>query len=255
MRPFADIHRGHVCCDEKVLKRELDRLDDNSLIWGLGDWFDGIVTKDLKRYRKSSDATAGDAILDEARDMLYRDFNKAPGRILGLHSGNHEDTILEKCGTNLVAELARMLSTDRDPVPFFGYHSLTRLVFHDKNTRSRSVIIRTHHGFGGPATTPGAYINRFRNDVAAYDADIYLYGHVHVCKADILPRHVLCGNRVIAYPRYVVLCGTFLNTLTDSPNVVYSDKKGYIPIIPQCPVIYLKPDRDKVKIRVDATTG
>ena len=67
--PFFDPHFGNAHCDEKAAKKFLKESDKNTYIICGGDLADAIVTKDI-RYRKASDATAGDDIVDEQVDKL-----------------------------------------------------------------------------------------------------------------------------------------------------------------------------------------
>ena len=55
--PISDIHYGHKSCDVQKLKRDLaQKVDERTIIFGLGDWADSIIVPD-KRYRKDFDGT------------------------------------------------------------------------------------------------------------------------------------------------------------------------------------------------------
>jgi len=152
IKPLFDIHYGNPLCDVQALKTYLEDSDDKTYFFGGGDMMDSIVTTD-RRYAKSSDATGGDAIIDEQVEGLFAILEPYRDKIIGLGRGNHEDTIVKKCGTDPAWRLCAKLD-----VEYLGYSGLIRLRFREKSGRGRTVVIRWHHGWSGGARTPGASI-------------------------------------------------------------------------------------------------
>ena len=140
-------------------------------------------------------------------------------------------------------------------MPFLGYSGLIKIIFREQSKsggklgRGRTVIIRYHHGWGGGSRTQGADLTKFSKDVAYWDADIFLYGHVHRKQTDAIPRLGLVGEKLISKPKIMCICGTFLKTYTGSMEPTYSEVKGYPPVEIGGVVVNIKPDKDWVKIK------
>ena len=238
--PIFDAHVGNKLFDEPALRKDLKMADaPDTYIIGGGDIMDSVITSDIKRYKKSIDASEGDDILDQQINKAYELLLPYREKIIIMHEGNHEENITKRCGTNPMKRLCSLLE-----VPFGGYSSLLRLVFYrsDNNGCSRSLIIRTHHGWGGGSRTQGADLTKFSKDMNYWDADIFLYGHVHKKQDDIIPRLGLVGNKLVAKPRIICLCGTYLKTFTLDTNASYSEVNGYPPTQIGCQTISILPD-------------
>jgi len=135
-------------------------------------------------------------------------------------------------------------------VPFSGYSCLIRLIFKPKDGgRSKNVIIRVHHGWGGGSRTQGADLTKFSRDVQYWDADLFLYGHVHRKQTDQIPRLGLDGDKLIAKPQTICICGSYLKTYSDSVSPSYSEKSGYPPVEIGGVVVKMKPKSKNVKIQ------
>ena len=245
IKPIFDVHLGASVCDEQAFKRYLGDSDEKTYFIGGGDLLDSIICSDLKRYTKSNDSTSGDDIIDEQLDRMYALLEPYKEKILGLGEGNHESKITKSHGTNPIKRLAKMLNT-----PFLSYTWMYRLVLAENKARVRTVVIRGHHGWGGGARTIGADLTKFSRDTAYYDADIFLYGHVHKRQYDEVPRLSLAGGKLIARPKIIVLCGTFLKTLSPDENSTYSEIAGYPPISIGGATISIRPDSKFVSISV-----
>lgn len=242
LKPIADVHLCAAACDEKAFIKYLAESDEYTRFIGIGDMVDSIIVSDTKRYRKSGDMTRDDDIVDEQVDRMVSILEPYKDRILGLGSGNHEDEIAKRHGTNPAKRICKALE-----VPFLGYSFLYRLTFSINKSRTRRIIIRGTHGWGGGSRTQGGDLTKFSRDVAYYDADLFLYGHVHRCQYDEFPRLGLSGEKKLqlyANPKKLVLCGTFLKTLSDNDTPTYSEVKGYPPVKIGSPTITLKPRRE-----------
>jgi hypothetical protein len=247
LKPIADVHLGSKACDVKAFKEFLADSDEKTLFLGIGDLLDCIIVKDMKRYRKSGDDTYGDAVVDEQIDRAEEILTPYKDRIVGLGHGNHEDTIIKVAGTNPMKRLCKRLD-----VPFLGLSGLVRLTFgldKQKGGRGRTVIIRYHHGWGGGSRTQGADLTKFSKDISYWDADIYLYGHVHRQQTDSVPRLGLSGDKLISKPKIICICGTFLKTYLNGDDPTYSELKGYPPVEIGGVCITIKPHRRWVKMR------
>ncbi len=245
--PIYDIHLGAVACDKRALKEDLAKMDPDTYLIGGGDWLDMVITSDRKRYRKSSDASipGEDDIVDQQIEETYEIFKPYKSRIIGIGAGNHEDNITIRCSTNPSKRLAKMLDTQ-----FLSYSWLVKLVMSEGKARGRTVVVRGHHGWGGGSRTIGADLTKFSRDVGHWEADIFLYGHVHKKQNDRVPRLGLSGLKLISRPKILVLCGTYLKTFMDGENPSYSEKEGYPPTEIGAQTISIKPTSKWADIKV-----
>jgi len=223
LKPISDIHIGNRAFDKKAFKEYLADSDKKTYFIGIGDLYDAIVVNDI-RYQKSIDATGGDDVIDKQIDIGIELLKPYRDRIIGLGVGNHERTVIKRCGTDMIKRTCQKLG-----VPNLGYSGLIRLMFSQNNTRTRTIIVRYHHGWGGGSRTIGADLTKFSRDVAYWDADIFLYGHVHKLQTDEIPRLGLSAEKLYAKPKVICICGTFLKTYLDSTDATYSEVAGYPP--------------------------
>jgi hypothetical protein len=242
VKPVYDVHLGSTACDVKAFKNWLADSDENTYFLGGGDLFDSIVVNDV-RYRKSGDATKGDAIIDNLVDMGQEYLEPYKDRILGLGTGNHEDVVTKRCGTDPIARLSRRLGVEH-----IGYSGLFRLQLDEGGNRGRTVIIRYHHGWGGGSRTVGADLTKYSKDIMYWDADIFLYGHTHQRKVDSIPRMGLVGSKLISKPKIIGVCGTFLKTYTTDIQPTYAEVKGYPPVEISGISVTIRPDNKWVKL-------
>jgi UDP-2,3-diacylglucosamine pyrophosphatase LpxH len=227
LKPLADVHLGNSYCDVKAFKEFLrdTAQPENTYYIGIGDLMDSIIVKDVKRYVKHADASETDAVIDEQVNEMAEILRPYRERIIGLGTGNHENAIVKHCGTDPMKRLCTSLN-----VPYLGFSWLTRIIFTDQNKMSRTVIVRGHHGWGGGSRTQGADLTKFARDTGYWDADIFLYGHVHRRQADKIDRMSMAGMTLIPKPKHMFICGTFLKTFSLTADATYSEEKGYPPV-------------------------
>lgn len=245
IRPFFDSHVGSKHCDEKAAKEFLNE-DQESYFIGGGDNLDSIIVSDTKRYRKSGDGTIGDEIIDEQIDKLYSWLNPHKDRIIGLGTGNHEDEIVKRCSTNPTNRICNMLG-----VKNIGFSWLVKIILHENGSRVRTVVIRGHHGWGGGSRTQGADLTKYSRDTAYWEADVFLYGHVHRKQSDRIPRLGFCGNKLISKPKLMGLCGAFKKSLSLDHNPTFEERRGFPPTEIGGIILNLKPRSKWVKMWID----
>lgn len=236
LKPIFDVHYGSTLCDVRAFKKFLEDSDDKTYFIGGGDLLDSIVVTD-KRYTKNIDAMETEEILDEQIDGLYSILEPYKERIIGTGLGNHEYTILKKCNTNPIKRLAEKLGTE-----YLGYSWFYKLTLSEKNSRGRTVIIYGNHGYGGGSRTQGADLTKYSKDTSYYSADIFMYGHVHRLQFDEIPRLGIVGNKLIAKPKVLVICGSFKKSLSDDTSVTWEQTCGFPPTKIGGPTISIKPN-------------
>ena len=243
IKPWFDIHLGAKACDFAAFKRDLAKTDENTYHLFGGDIFDAIIVTD-PRYRKSNDDSPDDAIIDYNIDRMEEVLKPYANRILGIAKGNHEDVVTKKSGTDMVARLCRRLD-----VKDLGYSGLYRLSFRESKGRGRLVVVRYHHGWGGGSRTRGADLTKYSHDMQYWDADLFLYGHVHRKNVDKVERIGLVGETMVAKPKVLCICGTYLKTYTSSAQPTYSEVKGYPPVSVGSCTVEITPKRQWVDIK------
>jgi len=248
IKPVSDAHLGNKHCNTKKLKQYLD--DDDAYYMSIGDFMETTAPSN-RFYRKSGDATTRDEVVDEQIDMAAEYLERHRGRIIGMGDGNHELRMVKLGITNPTKRLCKILGCN-----YLGYSWLLRLLFYEEKNgkhagRGRSVIIRGHHGWGGGSRTQGADLTKYSRDVAHWDADIFLYGHVHRLQADRIPRVGMVGDRLYDKPKLIGICGTFLRTYSGSADSTYSEEKGYPPVQIGGLVLNIKPTKQWVKYWMD----
>jgi hypothetical protein len=216
---------GNSYCDVNEAKRYLSDKDENTYLIGGGDILDCIITKDIKRYVKHADASDTDSIIDEQVSKAYELLKDYSGHIIGLGTGNHENTINKHHGTHPIRRLCDKLNTTS-----LGFSWIVKLRLSEGKERTRTIIIRGHHGWGGGSRTQGADLTKFSKDMTYWDADMFLYGHVHKRQSDKIDRLGIVGTQLVPKPKFLFLCGTFLKTFSLTDEATYSEEKGYPPV-------------------------
>lgn len=248
IKNIIDPHIGAAAADIRSLKACLQDSDEKTFFLNIGDLFDGIIFTD-KRYEKGGDAfrhSNSSAIIDDQVDFGRAIIEPYASKFIGLGLGNHERTCLLKHGTNPIRRICGQLS-----IPYLGYSGLIRVYLHEKgNTRGRSVIIRYHHGFGGGGRTGGSSITKYERQMADWDADIFVFGHDHNLDAKPYARYSLAGNSLIYKPKWLIIGGTYLETMQVGGDPTYAEVKGYRPVPIGGTTIEITPDSKWAKINV-----
>lgn len=240
--PLADVHKGNETCDVRRLKEDVKKAVDteNLIVVGVGDLLDSIIVTD-KRYRKPLDSTPSEAVVDDQIKEMGEILLPIKEKILCLGDGNHEQTIIEKAGTNPTQRLCTLLDV---PI-YFGISWLLRLNFREEDGRGRSLTIRGHHGWGGGSRLQGADITKYSRDVLFWQADLFIYGHVHKTKADIVEEGRMVGrDSWRTFQKKMLIAGTYQRTYTTTNVSTWAESRGFPPVTIGSPIAYLKPDRE-----------
>lgn len=231
---MGDIHLGSRACDEKRLDKLIGWVlnKEDTYVIGMGDYVDGILRQDLKRFM-------GTAIKEELRDMLDSMINEQTrmvvkkfksladeGRLIGMAEGNHEYSIKQHHSYDILKEICSQLS-----VPFLGYSFFYRLTLKKANTATkRNLVIYGHHGHG-TGRKVGSSTNRLVDGITSYDADVHLMGHDHqkLGKRYIRLGVTSKGNcKLVHKPVVLARTGSFLKTCVVG-DTTYAEKAGYPP--------------------------
>lgn len=178
--PVGDIHIGDINCDLEYLKRTLNWIMEkpNRYMIGMGDAMNMLSIKD-NRY--DTDATDPKfATLESQYKEILRLFKPLAesNKIIGLHTGNHEDVARRRYYYDFTRNLCYDLK-----VRYLGWDAFTRLIFRRMNgvgerERTTTVVINSLHGFVG-GRLRGSKVNALERLSADRIADIYLMAHGH----------------------------------------------------------------------------
>jgi len=262
----ADIHLGNKGCDKKRMMRDLKEIESDPFsFWiGGGDYADYITPND----RRWDSGSIDDAILkmsdlgrigEAMTEKVAALFEPIKHKCLGLIFGNHEDKYMslenqQGLHHNLCASL---------DVPDLGYTAFVDVVFVRSPSRKPPMLSMTrqdgtcftqrifiHHGAGG-ATTPGGKLNRLIKFMDAFEADIYMIGHVHdklTIKPPKMAANAACDD-IIERNRIGIISGAYLRTYTQDITG-YGEKKGYAPVPLGAVYVEVIPDKKEVYARI-----
>ena len=122
---------------------------------------------------------------------------------------------------------------------------MLKLIFDEDGGRARSLIIRGHHGWGGGSRTAGYDITKFSHDVKYWQADLFIYGHVHKTKADIIEEGRMVGkDQWRTFQKKMLIAGTYQRTYTSNKVTTWAETRGFPPATIGSPSAVLKPNRD-----------
>jgi hypothetical protein len=263
---LSDVHYGNKACALDQFKRDVDVIKkDPFAFWvGGGDYAEYISMRD-RRFDAdtiSDDLSIADlgklgAVLTMRVATLLKPIRH---KCLGLLFGNHEASYQRaQEQSNLHGWLCTELG-----VPNLGYTSFFNVSFVRKPRHSKTPELRmdrkdikghsaqrfrvfAHHGAGG-ATTPGGKLNRLIQYMHAFDADIYMIGHVHDQKGQRLVQitsNDAC-DKIVARERLGIISGSYLKTYAQGITT-YGEEKGYAPVPLGASFVRIKPETREMR--------
>lgn len=260
---LADLHYGNRACALDRIKADIEtiRKDPRAFWLGGGDYAEYISMRDrrfdadtiLETLQISDLGKLGTVLTERVADL----FRPIAHKCLGLLFGNHEAVYARtQEQTNLHGWLCTTLG-----VPNLGYSAFVDAIFvrdsHVKAPALRSdpgdryfrfrVRIFAHHGAGG-ANTPGGKLNRLVQFMHAFEADVYMIGHVHDQKGQRLPR-ITADDRcekITARDSVGIISGSYLKTYAQGVTT-YGEIKGYMPATLGASFVRVRPDTGEIK--------
>ncbi len=209
IQPLSDMHVGNALCDKDKFRKCVRRIKDDPSRYTIlmGDSFDSILPDGDKRY----DTQAIDQELDTPQkqmNWLERELYPIREKIIGIHTGNHEETVRKRHFHDYTQELA-----DNLEVKYLGWIAFTTLKLYRKNSTERHSykIFSGHSGYGGGRA--GGNLNKIQDLAGSFTADIYLTGHTHqiIASKEILTSVDQHGH-LVERARIFGVCGSFLKT-------------------------------------------
>ena len=166
------------------------------------------------------------------------------GQLIGLGTGNHEESIHNQHDNDITRNICRDLK-----VPYAGYHAFIVLHFRRARKLTHSIVIHSWHG-SGAAQTEGARLNRLTRLVNDIQADIYLMGHLHAMTAHTPDRLRIKNGKIQSVRLAATLTGSWLKTYNqpeegEVQDPSYGEEKGYKTSRIGCPIIRITPENYK----------
>jgi len=173
----SDIHIDSVYCYREQLFEDLQYAVDNDIyVLMIGDIFDAMNGRFDPR-RNMEDVRPEyrteryyDAIVEDAVVKL----KPYASNILMISYGNHETSVLKNASTDIIARLAKGLSTTKHKIHIGGYGGI--ILFQDSG---KYVPTKYFHGSGGEAPVTRGAIQTNRQAVFLPDFQVIMNGHSH----------------------------------------------------------------------------
>lgn len=227
--PIGDVHLGTISCDEKRLKRTINKVKEDPFGYAIlmGDLAEFISAKDPRWDGGMIAPWMGQntsRVINMQLGRIFELFEPISGKTIGAIKGNHEATMEKHGSVDVHDMICRHLA-----IKNLSYSAFIRLRFKYK-TSLHSVTIYAHHGHGG-GRKAGAKINRIHDMGADYEADIYLMGHTH--ERGWAPQKPMLRMKakleeISSRERYYGHTGSYLKTC-ELGESGYAEKAGYPP--------------------------
>lgn len=252
--PLGDIHLGTCNCDLDELRDTVAYIasHDNCYWLGMGDYIEAITHQD-KRFDPRNIPARHLNRLGDIVDSQMEEFEEIcapilnPDRCLGLHIGNHEETVFDRHGIDVGVRLCRKYD-----LHWLGYSALSRLIFkRGKASDSASYKIHSQHGNGG-GRKPGSKVNLIHDLPGNVVADVHIMGHVHdrIYDDGVQLDMVHKGAKIIAKERLYGITGTYYRTYQQG-SISYGEKKNYKPTAIGSLLITFAPWSRKDKLHIE----
>jgi len=231
--PIGDTHYGakefSQSSFDAVIKRVQEEKD--TLVYGMGDYLN-CGTKFSVGAGNYDDKKVPEEQFNDMIEML----KPIKDKIIGLHSGNHEERIRELTSFDLVKEMSKRLD-----VPYLGYSALTKV----KVNKFNYTVFSTHGSSSG--CSPAGQIASMMRLQPLANADLYLMGHTHGLSTvsstylDINFKNKTIDEKI----RHFCLTGHYVDW-----NGGYGEKKNYPILKKGFPRIRLYGDRQDIFVSI-----
>lgn len=224
IKPIMDLHKGSKTCDLKAFKQFISDNDELTYFYTNGDLWDAIYFRDKRFKASGQDKTDKDDAIDEEIDEMAELLAPIQDRLICIGHGNHEETVLKMCLTNMSKRLANRLN-----VPYLGYSFWLRLKLACLQ-RIRTVDIFSTHGFGGGTRTEGGSVTKYSKYADRYDCDIFVAGHDHRLQFVKYPLLAITGdNSVKMFSKSKLIClgGSWKKAYSSDTSTTWEETKGF----------------------------
>jgi len=227
---IGDVHEGAVNSRTDLLQKAIDMIaaEDDAYWIGIGDMIDAINyhdrrfnVREVSDYYRVSDL---DDLPKKQADRLIQLLSPISHKCLGLLTGNHEDTVRQRMGLDIVSYMCGVMGTT-----FLGkkaYVSIGSLVNENRGRPYFMVDFCVAHGSGGGGKTAGSAINKCVDMMQWDTADVYIIGHLHSMMLKSGVRNKVRGNSLAKEKVYYGVNGSFLMKSSFESDAYFEDACG-----------------------------
>ncbi len=255
---LGDIHEGAANCRADLLQEAVNMIaaDEDAYWIGMGDMIDCINYHDRRFNVREIDSkyrvTDLDNLPKAQADHLIQILEPIKQRCLGMLTGNHEETLRQYGGFDIMSYLCMTLN-----VAYLGkkaYVSIGAVTDTNRGRPRFMIDMCVGHGSGGGGgKTAGGAINKCFDYMQWETADVHVIGHLHSMCARSALRNCLRGDTLVKNKVYYGVNGSFLMKSTLGSDSYFEDGVG-METIPGMLVMSFRADahaKDKCGLRLD----
>ena len=240
---LSDLHVGNSNTDLKFFEKTINEIKytDNAYMLGLGDWIEGITPTDPRFELNSIDKNVldGNLIMNEI-NYVKKQFSKINNKIVGIHTGNHDDKLKKKFTIDFIESMCEDLG-----VPYLNWSAYTKLRISRDNRQTSFTIYSTHGSAAG--RRKGNKVNRIEEMASWYEADMYFAGHSHDIFSTMDNIYYLTKNNTLNEKlKLFGNSGCFLRGI-DEHSETYAEKSNYSPNMVGYLKVYIYPELNKYR--------
>ena len=214
----SDLHVDSNKFSVGSFKEKLEGVDYMMIFGDVADW---IFYND-KRFIPSNNAIqTGDAFITDSIKYVSDLLLSLGPTIIFMGYGNHEMAVLKAHGVDPVVHIAEKIGCKTG-----GYTGTVNLVFGVAGKRVASLKLGYHHGRWGGFNDKG-----FSGAKRYFDAwegyDVFVYGHNHASRCDVVKRISISGSKHIPRDILFVNCSSQVTPLHGGGVASYDVVSGY----------------------------
>lgn len=253
---MADVHWDNPKCQRALLKKDLEKaVALNAHIVMTGDIYCLMQGKYDPRQSKGDTLPEHNApsYLNKILTTSVSYFSPYAKNILMISYGNHETSVTDRCGFDMIEGLVTGLNAaDNDACVLRGnYTGYIRFNFRINKTKQQSVLWYYTHGHGGGGEVTKGVLQAGRRAVYNPDARIVSSGHIHEQWVMNYPRYrVSSTNKTYLDSQVHIQTGTYKEEYNDG-KPSYHILKGRPPKPLGCTFFRFFYDRGKIKMAVE----
>lgn len=255
---MSDLHWDNPKCKRTLLKRDLDQATArNAQIFITGDLFCLMQGKYDPRKQKGDTLPEHESpsYLNRVLKSGIEYFEPYADNISMISYGNHETSILDRCGYDVIEGIVDGLNgtAPKSKVLKGNYNGYIRFNFSINSTKRQSILWYYTHGHGGGGEVTKGVLQAGRRAVWNPDAKIVSSGHIHEQWLMHYPRYrVSLQNKTYLDSQVHIQTGTYKEEYNDG-KPSYHVLKGRPPKPLGCSWFRFHYDRGKIKMSVETT--
>jgi len=227
----GDVHEGATNSRTDLLQEAINIIaEDEDAYWiGMGDMIDAINYHDkrfnVREVSENYRIQDLDDLPKKQADRLLVMLEPIKHKCLGMLTGNHEDTVRQRMGLDIVSYMCGVLGAT-----FLGkkaYVSIGAVTDVNRGRPFYMVNMCVAHGSGGGGgKTAGGAINKCIDMMQWDTADVYVIGHLHSMMLKSGVRNAIRGNSLAKEKVYYGVNGSFLMKSTLESDSYFEDACG-----------------------------